>query len=393
MTRTVSVSTRSELMAKARELHPLLREFAAYGDTHRRTADQVIAGLEDAGMFRLFTPRRFGGYEADLSTLLGVTETLGESDGSASWLVGVAATSGWLTAHGSEHLLQEVFGANPDSRLAGGGAGAGTGRPVDGGRLVTGRWTYASGTPHAAWAGVFTTLTDGQDEPTGLALCFVPIEELEVEDTWHTLGLRGTGSNALIAREVFVPQHRLIDMAAFSDEAQSTLPPLYRLPMKAVGGLSVIGPLLGIGRAALAHVVETAPHKAIPYTVFGSQSESVGVQLQVADAALRLRTATLHAHSAATTLTDHALEARPVQPLYQAQTLAEISLAAQEVLAAVNILLTVHGSGGLGDASPMQRLVRDVDIGARHAAVNSSVSMEVFGKALLGVTEQVIRGQ
>jgi hypothetical protein len=69
-----------------------LREFADYGDTHRRTADQVIDALTEAGMFRLVTPRRYNGYEVDLVTLLDLTEILGEADGSAAWLVGIAAT-------------------------------------------------------------------------------------------------------------------------------------------------------------------------------------------------------------------------------------------------------------------------------------------------------------
>ncbi|WP_246243487.1 acyl-CoA dehydrogenase family protein [Mycolicibacterium murale] len=97
-----------DITAAARAVQPVLREFSGFGDRHRRTADEVIEALEENGMFRLFTPRRFGGLEIDLATLLSVTTALGEADGSAAWLVGVAASTSWLMAHGSPELQEEV---------------------------------------------------------------------------------------------------------------------------------------------------------------------------------------------------------------------------------------------------------------------------------------------
>lgn len=110
----------TDIIEAAYGLHPVLREFAEFGDVHRRAADEVIEAMQDAGMFRMFTPRRFGGLEADLGTVQEVAAVLGEADGSAAWLVGVAAGSSWLMAHGSPELQDEVFGADPDARIAGG---------------------------------------------------------------------------------------------------------------------------------------------------------------------------------------------------------------------------------------------------------------------------------
>lgn len=131
----------TDIIEAAYGLHPVLREFAEFGDVHRRAADEVIEAMQDAGMFRMFTPRRFGGLEADLGTVQEVAAVLGEADGSAAWLVGVAAGSSWLMAHGSPELQDEVFGADPDARIAGGGSGSGTARPAGGGLVVSGRWS------------------------------------------------------------------------------------------------------------------------------------------------------------------------------------------------------------------------------------------------------------
>jgi alkylation response protein AidB-like acyl-CoA dehydrogenase len=137
-------------------------------------------------------------------------------------------------------------------------------------------------------------------------------------------------------------------------------------------------------------VIDATAIKGVPMTVFHTQRESVGVQLQVADAAVKLQTARLHAHSVAATLMRHAITAQPLDAHYRAQASAEAAHVGQQILAAANGLLTVHGSGGLADANPLQRLVRDISTGARHAALNPTVSNEVFGKTLLGVPDQII---
>ncbi|GFG55952.1 hypothetical protein MMUR_00880 [Mycolicibacterium murale] len=108
MTNSSDLRSAYDITAAARAVQPVLREFSGFGDRHRRTADEVIEALEENGMFRLFTPRRFGGLEIDLATLLSVTTALGEADGSAAWLVGVAASTSWLMAHGSPELQEEV---------------------------------------------------------------------------------------------------------------------------------------------------------------------------------------------------------------------------------------------------------------------------------------------
>jgi alkylation response protein AidB-like acyl-CoA dehydrogenase len=372
-----------DITAAARAVQPVLREFSGFGDRHRRTADEVIEALEENGMFRLFTPRRFGGLEIDLATLLSVTTALGEADGSAAWLVGVAASTSWLMAHGSPELQEEVLGADPDARIAGGAAGAGTARPVAGGRLVSGRWSYASGAPHASWAAVMAVLTDEDGSPSQPVFAVLPIAEVHVEDTWHTSGLRGTGSNTIVVEDNVVPAHRLIAMDALGDQARSGTGPLYRLPFQSVGECTLIGPMLGVGAAALSFVVESAAAKTIAHIgPGGTQRDSVAVQTQIADAALRLQTARLHALSVAETVT--AQVDAPPDPAAVARVHAQNCLAMHEILTAVNILVDVHGSGGLADSSPLRRMAGDVAIGARHAAFNAAVGKEQFGKALLG---------
>jgi 3-hydroxy-9,10-secoandrosta-1,3,5(10)-triene-9,17-dione monooxygenase len=142
------VSPDDALRAAARGLLPLLQENAGHGDDQRRTADGTIDALTAHGMFRLFSPRRFGGFEVTPRTFIEITEILGTADASAAWVVGAAATCAWFIAHGSAELQEEIFGTTPDLRAAGGGAGSGTAVPDGDGYRVTGKWAWASGAAH-----------------------------------------------------------------------------------------------------------------------------------------------------------------------------------------------------------------------------------------------------
>src|SRR5689334_22563492 len=198
----------AELVKRAVALQPLLRKHACDGDLRRRESDEVIDALTDAGFFRLRTPRRFGGYAVDTRTIFDLTAALGEADGSAAWLVGISATQAWLSGHVSEQAQREIYRCGPDVRFAGNLSPLPS-RKVDGGVVVSGRWPFASGASHAEWAALGVMVTDDADKPSQPYWCVIPAAELKLEDTWRTVGMRGTGSNTWNADEVFVPAHRL----------------------------------------------------------------------------------------------------------------------------------------------------------------------------------------
>src|SRR4051794_11191768 len=100
---------RSTLVERAVTLQPLLRDHAAKADTDRRLTDEADNALVESGFFRLFTPERFGGLEADVTTVLAVSEALAEADASAGWVVGVGAVATWLAGQFSAQARQELF--------------------------------------------------------------------------------------------------------------------------------------------------------------------------------------------------------------------------------------------------------------------------------------------
>jgi alkylation response protein AidB-like acyl-CoA dehydrogenase len=392
MTTSIARSDRAELVARAVALQPLLREHAGQMDAERYLADEVNAALVDAGMFRLLTPKRLGGYEADLRTTVEVVSTLGEADGSVAWLVAVGTGASWLLGMVSSDAQDAVFGADPDARLAGAFT-PGVARRVDSGLRMSGRWANASGAHHATWASIIATVTGDDGQVVDAVMGTVPVSELTLEDTWHTVGMRGTGSNTLVGEDVFVPWHMTMSIARLVSGtlAPPTTEALYRQPLSGLATLPLVAPILGMGRAALDLVVAKAPGKPVAQTTYARQSDSVGVQIQIAEAAVKVKTAQLHIYDIADELDAAAVLGEQVTYDVRAQARARAGYAAQQVLEAIQILANVHGAGGFAESSRMQQYWRDANTAARHGGLNAVIGYEIYGKALLGVEERIGR--
>jgi alkylation response protein AidB-like acyl-CoA dehydrogenase len=222
-------------------------------------------------------------------------------------------------------------------------------------------------------------------------LCLVPASEVKLEQTWRTVGMRGTGSDTWVAEDVFVPDHLVISMGAMAEGAwpAPTAEPMYRLPFVPLATLPLLGPLLGVGRAALDLVISAAPGKGMHHTFFTSQSDSVGVQIQIAEAALKLKTARLHVFGIADDLDASLAAGGQVDYPARAEIRARMGYAAQQVLEAITVLVNVHGAASFAESSRMQQYWRDANTAARHAGLNAVVGYEVFGKSLLGVEERI----
>ncbi|WP_329575891.1 acyl-CoA dehydrogenase family protein [Kitasatospora sp. NBC_01250] len=387
------MTLRDELVARAVALQPLLREHAARTEADRRVPQEVVEAITRAGLFRLGTPRRYGGHEAGMRTLLEVSAALAEGDGSISWVVSLVNACTWVAGLFPVQAQDDVFGADPDARVTGVLAPTATALAVDGGGWrVSGRWYYNSGSWQATWAVLGVPLTDAAGEVVDQAVVLVPREDLQVEDTWFVAGMKGTASNCLVASEVFVPAHRVLSVPAavageFATEQKDE--PFYRSGFVPVLALTLVGPQLGLGKAALDHVVANAARKPVANTVYGTQAESVALQLKLAEAALKVETARLHAERTADAIDRAAAQGGYPDPAERAHFRAATAWAVQNTLEAITILLDVHGAGAFAETSPLQRIWRDANTAGRHALAVPTVGYEVYGKSLLGIDDTI----
>lgn len=384
--------TAEELIERARALRPLLAKNALQSEQDRRAHEENIDAISKAGLFRLMVPKRLGGHQGNMRTHLEVTAALAESCGGTAWVTALTNVCAWFVGLYPRQAQEDVFGATPDARVAGVFTPSTDTRRVEGGLVISGKWYWSSGSLHADWVTVGVIEHDQHGAFVGQYLALMPRADITIEDTWYTVGMRASGSNCVVAKEVFVPDHRLLDIRAavnsdypteFKDEAE------YRAPFVPVAALVLIGAQLGIGRAALKYVIEKAPQRAIAYTSFDKQTSSVMFQAQVAEAAQKIDTAHLHAFRAAADIDDAAQGGEKLDYLTRARVRADVGTVVTNILDALNILVSAHGAGTFAEASPMQRMWRDANTAARHAVVLPAVGIEVYGKALLGVENTV----
>lgn len=381
------------LVERAAALVPLLRENAARTEQDRRVVEENIEALTEAGLFKLTVPRRFGGHEADFRTFLQVSTELARGCGSTAWVATLINVCNWIVGLTSDEAQQEVWGQNPDARVCGVLAPSATSRAVEGGQVITGRWGFASGSLHSQWASLGFPIVDASGAQIDQGMALIPMTELGIEDTWYVAGMRGTGSNTLVADEVFVPDHRIMSVTRavhgeyatpHKDEA------LYRSALVPVLALVLAGPQVGLAKAGLDVVTGSlAKGKGISYTFYEKASEAPSTQIQLAEAAQLIDTAELHMLRAADDIDAWAAGGEYMPFIDRARARMDTGYIARRSREALDMLLSIHGAGSFAEASPLQRIWRDQETGSRHAVVNPAISSELYGRALLGIEQQV----
>ena len=389
----LATPTVQELVGRARELATLLRKNAAASEANRRIEDETIHAATKAGLMKVCTPKRYGGWEMNTRAMLDVSAAIAEADGGAAWVVNLNNICCWLTSLYPVRAQDDVFGTDPDARVSGVLNPTATATKVEGGFRVSGTWHYNSGGWHAHWAVLGMPIVNSVGEAIDQGLALLPMADLERVDTWFVAGMKSTGSICLKAKDAFVPDYRVLSVPRAIEGDYPTemrdKEAFYRSAFVAILAIILVGPILGLGRAALDFVRQKAGTRTIAYTFFDKQSASVGFQLQVAEAAMMIDTAHFHAYRAADNIDEAAVRGVYPDMLVRARVRADTGYVVEKITQAIDKLLFAHGSAGFADASPLQRIWRDAAVASRHAVVLPPIGYELFGKALLGVQNDV----
>ncbi|MBV9411190.1 MAG: flavin-dependent monooxygenase, partial [Acidimicrobiia bacterium] len=197
-----------DVLEAARSLAPRLRERAPDAERLRRLPDDTVSDLQAAQIFRIMQPKRYGGLELGFDVLAEAALELGRGCGSTGW-VSIVLNGGWFLASFPEQAAEDVWGDDAGALVGGVLAPSPTVSREDGGFRISGRWPYSSGIDHCAW-NIVSCFEFRESGPPDVRLFLVPKRDYTVEDTWFTLGLRGTGSKTTVVDKVFVPEHRTL---------------------------------------------------------------------------------------------------------------------------------------------------------------------------------------
>ncbi len=364
----------------ASEIRATARELADETERRRQLPDELVARLRDSGLLRAGAPLEVEGLELSPGRALSCAEEIARGDASTGWCVSIAITSSLLAAYLPAEGRAELFGGG-DGIAAGVWAPRGRARRVNGGVLVSGRWAFCSGIDHSdlLFAGCFVEADDNASSERPMpSVVAIPKQDLEVRDTWRTLGLRGTGSHDAVADQVLVPASRVFSL--FDGPVVDR--PLYRFPIFGFFALSIAAAALGNARAAIEELVELAAGK-VGQGSSRTLAERSATQASVARAEASLRAARALCSESIEASWQAAQGDQPVPtPLRNELRLA----ATHAVRTSAEVVRSMYDLGGgtaIYDDSPLQRRFRDAHTATAHFQVNEA-SRELPGRILLG---------
>jgi 3-hydroxy-9,10-secoandrosta-1,3,5(10)-triene-9,17-dione monooxygenase len=372
------------LVDRAAALVPMLLEQAPAAERARRVSDGTFDALSKAGVFTMTAPTRHGGAEADFQTQSEVLAHLARGCPSTSWVATIFSAMSWLAGTFPDRAQEEIF-ADRDPRISGVFSPTGTGVPSDGGLVVSGRWGFNTGCHGARWTVLNAVVGTGVD---AVPTCVIArSRDLTIVEDWYATGMSATGSNTIVADNVFIPGYRC---QRLPDMLEARLPPrhnadnpCFNYPLSPVLTVNAGGTPLGMAQGALEGFLARLPGRGIAYTFYTNKAEAPVTHLQVAEAVLTVDSADAHVRRAAALLDRH--PGGPMSLDARVRSRAHIAYAMGLARQAVDTLFYASGASSIQTHVPIQRFQRDVQALANHAIMHTQTALELYGRVLCGL--------
>jgi alkylation response protein AidB-like acyl-CoA dehydrogenase len=382
----------SPILHAAIAMAPEIRAAAEEIERGRRLPPAISDAMKKAGIFGMAMPRSWGGPELDPLTQFRVIEALAMADGSVGWCAMINCDSGYVSAFIDQDIARAMY---PDVQAATAAAATLTGKAarVPGGYRVDGRFPFASGCHHSEWIWVGCVVTDrgvAQADANGVPetrQCLVKLSQCEILDTWYTTGVRGSGSNDIIVRDVFIPEEQTF---SFQDPGLIKRPgPLYAFPFLFIAKAPAVA--LGIARHAIDALIENAASRpARRYTV-GDRPEppkavhdEVFVQDAVGRADTLLTSARAFLFEVMGDFWETLVNGEPPSSVQMARFSTVNTYVTGTCAEVVQLVYKAAGGSAVYEKGPFDRCLRDVLTINQHV-ICTQRTYEMAGRYLLGL--------
>jgi alkylation response protein AidB-like acyl-CoA dehydrogenase len=381
---SVDVGTAEELLARTAALVPMLRARAAETEAARRVSPASLDALSEAGVFRMMAPTRYGGAEADFQTQCAVLATIARGCPSTSWVATIYSAMAWVAGVFPDEAQAEVL-ASRDPRISGVFSPTGAAVRERGGFVVNGRWPFNTGCHGCEWTVIVALLGAGSD---AMPMCMlVRSSELTIIDDWYASGMAGTGSNTVVAEQLFVPAHRALPLPHMIEAnypaRHNAANPYFSYPLAPVLVVNAGGTPIGIARGAFETFMERLPGRGIAFTTYTNKMEAPITHLQVGEAALKIDSADAHVRRAAALMDED--PGTPMTKAERVKSRVHIAYATGLAREAVDTLFHASGASSIQVQVPIQRFQRDMQGLANHAIMHAPTAMELYGRVLCGL--------
>ena len=373
--------SRAEVIERARGIAAAVAPHAGRAEQLRRLPPENVAAIMGSGLMPMMRPARFGGMGGDWLDLLNACVEIGRVCGSTSWCLSFLLHHQWIFAYFPDAAQKRVFGEAPDPKFVVSFALVGSAKPVPGGWEISGEWPWGSGGDHCDWAMV-GAIVAGADGTPDARLCLLLPGQFHMRDVWHSVGLKGSGTNNIVADNVFVPADHTVSI---TEAREATAPGcrlddgvIFRSPLSAQAWVGIVSPLLGVAQGACDSFIGYTRTKT---STFGAKSAelapmqvAIGESLAELDAAVTL----------AAGINAGLFAEQPVTLDHRVRYRRNATLAARLALGAVDRLFDLAGAQGLTEMNALQRHWRDAHAIAHHYAF-AGVAFQNAGRLALGL--------
>jgi 3-hydroxy-9,10-secoandrosta-1,3,5(10)-triene-9,17-dione monooxygenase len=383
--------TLEDIRARAEALVDGFRARAAETENNRVLPRQTVEELYDAELLQLFAPKRYGGLSLDWPAIVHASRIAARGCASTGWLISVVGGHIAIVSRLPKACQDEVFkdGVRKIITTASAQTTGTITKEKDGYRL-NGVWRFGSGIDHADYVMVTGSCDNHPNPPEpNVFRATVPRDAVEVDDTWHVAGMRGTGSKDLRFENVFVPDDWVVtspDCFGMHPAGAEVNPEayLFDVPFMPYFTNWMIGPLLGCAEGAFEAYV-AATRKKVGAMSKITVADQPTVQERLAESSAELDCARMMFDAITNTLHSAGLERRALTPEENVQINRNRAYLARLCTNAIYRLVRVMGATGIFDTNPVQRHWRDLSVMASQVSVNWDQNMTTYGRYLLGL--------
>ncbi|MGX6510292.1 acyl-CoA dehydrogenase family protein [Rhodococcus sp. SJ-2] len=359
-----------------------------------KLADETAKRMKEAGSIKMLQPKQYGGHEAHPREFAETVMRTASLNPSAGWIHGIVGVHPWQLAFADPRAQEEVWGEDDNTWMASPYMPGGLCVPVDGGYTFSGRWQFSSGTDHCDWAflGALACTPDGKpEEPMRMLHVIIPRTDYTIiEDSWDTMGLRGTGSKDVVVENAFVPDYRVMDCDEVIDgtavRRYGRTETLYLMPWSTMFPLGITSATVGIAEGMVHHAevyqgdrinAQGTAIKDDPYTLFA-----------IAEAVADLQAARDTLLANVDRMWDLVDSGKTPTFAQRAEGRRTQVQAAWRAVNAIDKIYPRCGGNALRMDKPLQRFWRDAHAGLHHAIHVPSTVFHASSLSRLGVEPQ-----
>lgn len=377
-----------ELVERARGLIPILSKRTEQTQDLRRMLPETKQALEQAGVARLLQPSRYGGCEGHIFGAVEILTHVGSACGSTAWCLSQYIGHNFMLSQWPVEAQDEIWGVKPESLLAGILVPlCGKAFKVEGGYRLTGRWPFVSGVDGCDWC-ILSGMVDNPNGDDEERYFMMQHGTFEIIDTWHAMGLKGSGSHDIAVEDVFIPEHRTLSIEHLKGGPtpgnKVNTAPMYQLPSYMQFGIFITSATLGIANGMLAQYEEfIAGHQAL---MSGKVTRNeVSQHLKVAEAAVCLATARAIARTTCDEIMSHAIDGTLPTNEQRTKYRAQANFVGLQAWRSANVIWDAAMGRAVYESNPLARSYRDMSAATRHFTHNWDVNGAAYGRVRLGL--------